>query len=304
MAGKDKIQVYNPATFTARFMPSPALQALLKGDFNKFLIMRVEEMYRHVTRPVPATRATIHTCLFLTEGQATMKIGSEQYTIRQHEMLVVPAGQVFSFGEKDVNKGYLCCFHSDMLVGKYGKSELLKEFEFLQVWGNPHLVPDKQTARFALHLFKRLHQEYAEHGLQHLNVLQPYLITLLCEINQVYIPVSTQAHTASVTLANKFRALLFANIRTQQRVSDYAAALHVSPNHLNKSVKAATQKSPTRWIDETIVLEAKVLLSQSPLSVAEVALAVGLEDPSYFARLFRKHTGTTPTAFRKMIEKS
>jgi glyoxylate utilization-related uncharacterized protein len=92
MAGKDNIQVYNPAAFTARFMPSRALQALLKGDFNKFLIVRVEEMYRHVARPVPATRATIHICLYLTEGEATMKIGSEQYTIRRHEMLVVPAG--------------------------------------------------------------------------------------------------------------------------------------------------------------------------------------------------------------------
>ncbi|MBT1689696.1 AraC family transcriptional regulator [Dawidia soli] len=304
MALRDNIQLYNPSAFTARFMPSPALQALLKGDFNKFLIVRVEEMYRHVTRPVPATRATIHTCLFLTEGQATMKIGSERYTIRRHEMLVVPAGQVFSFGEKDVNKGYICCFHNDMLVGKYGKSELLKEFEFLQVWGNPRLTPDNQTARFVLHLFKRLHQEYTDHGLQHLNILQPYLITLLCEVNRIYTPVATHAQTAAVTLANKFRALLFTNVCTMHRVSDYAAALHVSPNHLNKSVKAATEKSPTRWIDEAIVLEAKVLLSQSTLTVAGVALAVGLDDPSYFARLFRKHTGTTPTAFRKMIEKS
>jgi AraC-like DNA-binding protein len=304
MAGKDNIQVYNPAAFTARFMPSRALQALLKGDFNKFLIVRVEEMYRHVTRPVPATRATIHICLYLTEGEATMKIGSEQHTIHRHEMLVVPAGQVFSFGEKDVNKGYICFFHGDMLVGKYGKLSLLKEFEFLQVWGNPRLQLDKQTARFVLHLFKRLHQEYAEHALQHVNVLQPYLITLLCEVNRMYTPVAVQEQRAAVTLANKFRALLFANVCTMHRVSDYAAALHVSPNHLNKSVKAATQKSPTKWIDEAIVLEAKVLLSQSPLSVSEVALAVGLDDASYFARLFRKHTGTTPTAFRKRIEKS
>jgi YesN/AraC family two-component response regulator len=35
-----------------------------------------------------------------------------------------------------------------------------------------------------------------------------------------------------------------------------------------------------------------------------VANEVGIEDPSYFSRLFKKYEGVTPSDFRKMIEKS
>jgi AraC family transcriptional regulator, transcriptional activator of pobA len=94
------------------------------------------------------------------------------------------------------------------------------------------------------------------------------------------------------------------HIREKRQVADYASLLNVTPNHLNKCVKGITGKSPTQWIDEVLVSEAKTLLLQSRLSVQEIALSIGFEDPSYFTRLFRKYEEVTPTAFRKMIEKS
>jgi len=189
-------------------------------------------------------------------------------------------------------------------VGKFGKTDLLKDFEFLRIWGNPCVQLDKQTSKFVLHLFKRILLEYSAHGLDNLDIIQPYFITLLCEINRVYEPVLQGRPPAAVKIANAFRELLFAHARTKHLATDYAAMLNVSPNHLNKTVKAATNKPVTKWIDEAIILEAKVLLGQSGLSLNEIAAAVGLEDQSYFTRLFKKYEGVTPTVFRKMIEKS
>lgn len=288
-------------------MPSDELQAQLKGDQNKFLIVKVEDMYRHVSHAVPPSRSHTHTCIYLTAGEAYMQIGGQKCTIHKNEMLFVPAGQVFSFDAYDdskFNKGYLCNFHNDILVGKFGKSDLLKDFEFLRIWGNYVIQPDAQTAKFVLHLFKRILLEYVTNGLQNLDIIQPYFITLLCEVNRAYKPIAQDRPPAAMKLANAFRELLFAHARSMHLVTDYATMLHVSPNHLNKAVKAATDKPVTRWIDEGIILEAKVLLGQSDLSVSEIAAAVGLEDQSYFTRLFKKYEGVTPTAFRKMIEKS
>ncbi|GAB3754484.1 AraC family transcriptional regulator [Spirosoma pomorum] len=297
------INLYDPEHFTTKFMPSPELVSRLKGDVNKFLIIRVEDMYRHVTRPVPATRATIHSILFLQSGEATMKIGSATYTIQPGQILIVPAGQVFSFGEKDVNTGYLCSFHDDFLIGKFS-SERLKDFEFLRVWGNPRVDLDGQTSQFIDHLFSRILLDYEETGLANLDIIQPYLITLLCEINRAYTPMSVSTHTSAVTLTNRFKELLFSHVRTHHRVTDYATLLHITPNHLNKIVKSITGKSPTKWIDEAIILEAKVLLSQRTASISTVAAEVGFTDQAYFTRLFKKQEGITPTAFRRMIEMS
>jgi AraC-like DNA-binding protein len=307
MPGKASIKVYDTPAFTTKFMPSEELNATLKAGFNRFFIVRVEDMYRHVHHAVPASRSTTHTGIYLTAGEAYMKIGSELYTIHKNEMLFVPAGQVFSFEAYDntkFNKGYLFNFHDDILVGKFGKTSLLRDFEFLTAWGNPQISPDKQTSRFVLHLLKRLFLEYTENGLSNLNIIQPYFITLLCEVNRAYQPLSKSPYTHAVNLTNQFKQLLFTKIKTTHLVSDYAGLLHITPNHLNKAVRTITGKSPGKWIDEAIVLEAKVLLSQSTLSISEVAVEVGVEDQSYFTRLFKKQEGITPTTFRKMIEKS
>jgi len=73
---------------------------------------------------------------------------------------------------------------------------------------------------------------------------------------------------------------------------------------LTKSVKAVTGKSPTQWIDELIVLEAKVLLYQSHLTISEISYELGIEDSSCFGRMFKKYTGLTPGDFRRQSEKT
>jgi AraC-like DNA-binding protein len=264
----------------------------------------VEEMYRLITQAVPASRSTNHSCLFITSGEASMKIGSESYTIHKNEMLFVPAGQVFSFREGEVNKGFLCTFHTDILTGKYSQQDPLKAFDFLRVWGNPIVRLDQQTGGFVRHVFRRLLFDYSRNGLNNLEIIQPYLITLLCEVKAFYQPLTGSQQTAAVSIINRFKELVFTTVKTRHLVTDYASLLNITPNHLNKTVKQLTGKSPTRWIVEAIVLEAKVLLSQSDLTVSEVAAEVGFEDASYFTRIFRKYEGITPSDFRKMIEKS
>ena len=75
--------------------------------------------------------------------------------------------------------------------------------------------------------------------------------------------------------------------------------LAVSPNHLNKCVKAATGKSAQELLSEMVLLEARVLLRQTSLTVNEIAWKIGKEDPSDFIRFFKSKTGQTPTEYRK-----
>ncbi|MFC6195497.1 helix-turn-helix domain-containing protein [Dyadobacter subterraneus] len=285
-------------------MPSDTLKNIVKVEEHKFFITRIEEMYQLVRHNVPASRSTIHSILYLTEGEAVMKIGSEVYKIKKDEMLFVPAGQVFSFQTGDINKGYICGLHNDLLIGKFGKTDPLKEFEFLRVWGNPRITLNAETSEFIHHILKRLLVEYIQNGLKNQDIFQSYLLALFCEVKNVYQPLTISGKASSISITNKFKELVFSNIKDKHLVSDYASLLNISPNHLNKTVKAVTAKSPTKWIDEAIVSEAKVLLCQSELSISEVAMEVGFEDQSYFTRLFKKYEKMTPTDFRKMIEMS
>jgi AraC-like DNA-binding protein len=293
-----KIKTYPPKAFTARYMPSPELLALLKGDFDRFFIVKVEEMYRHVQQAVPASRATNHTCIYLTDGEARMKIGTEQVMIGKGAMLFVPAGQVFSFEQHDINKGYICAFHDEMLLESPGNGKLLQEFTFLSLWANPVVQPDKQTSGYILQLLKRMYKEYGSNGLERIDILRAYCRAMLCEVKGVYQPYAYNRENAGIHILRRFRELLASRSGELHRVSEYAALLHVSPNHLNKAVKSASGKSPTQWIDDTILTEAKILLWQTELSINEIAAELGFEDPSYFSRLFKKYERVTPSDYR------
>lgn len=297
------IKTFSGATFRDSYIQT-GLQAdsILKTDFVRFFVVRVEEMSQLMRLPVPPTRLTNHTLTYLTGGEAVMSVGSETYKIGPNEGLIVPAGQAFSFDKVDVNRGFICGFHPDFLVGKSGGVALLNDFDFLRVWANPRIHFDEQTAGFITQLFNRIILDYAEHGLANGDLIRAYLTALLCEFNRVYQPASAGSPNHAVLITNRFRELLFARSKTHHLVADYAQLLNITPNHLNKCVRSVTGKSPTKWIDEAIILEAKVLLHQTGLSISDIASEVGLHDASYFGRLFKKCTGTTPLGFRRLLQ--
>jgi AraC family transcriptional regulator, transcriptional activator of pobA len=300
-----KIKTHSTETFRDKYItPEKHLDSLLKPDFGKFFIVKVEDMIRLIKLPVPPTKAITHSLIYLTEGEATMTIGSESFKIFKDECLIIPAGQVFSFDNLDINKGFLCNFHDDIIVGKFGKNELLKGFEFLNIWGNPRIGLGCEKSKFVEQLLSRIYLDYSNNGLQYLDIIQSYFIATLCEINSIYKPLSNSNQTTAINITNKFKAMIFANIKSKHLVTDYSSMLNITPNHLNKLVKTITGKSPTKWIDDTLVLEAKVLLYQTSLTINEVASEIGIYDQSYFSRLFKKYEGVTPFEFRKKIETS
>jgi AraC-like DNA-binding protein len=300
-----KIKTYGVQSFIGKHtLAGEKAGELLKDRFEKFFIVKVEDMFRTMKLPIPPTRATINSFIYLTEGEANMDIGGESYVIHSGECLIIPAGQVFSFDSQDVNKGFQCSFHNDFIVGKYVNQEVLKSFDFLRIWGNARVSMNQTVSGFVLQLFKRMFLEYKENGLQNIDLIQTYLLAFLTEINTVYRSAPAQRSGNAVNITHQFRELIFEHARSKHHVSEYAALLNITPNHLNKTVKAITGKSPTQWIDEALILEARVLLHQTSLSISQVAAGIGMLDPSYFSRFFKKYTGLTPQAFRKRIEKS
>ena len=233
-----------------------------------------------------------------------MRIGNEQRRILKNECFAVPTGQVFSFETPDVNTGYLLNFHHDFLLEKSIAPERLKGFEFLQVWGNPVIHLGETTAIFANQLADRMLTNYLGNGLKNSELLQSYLFALLCELNEAYEARLPAAQGKAFALSVRFRELLQVHFRSLHLVAGYAKLLHISPNHLNKAVKTATGKSPTQWIDEALLLEAKVLLGQTKLTVGEIAAEIGMADASYFSRFFKKMEGVAPLEYRQWIEKS
>lgn len=82
-------------------------------------------------------------------------------------------------------------------------------------------------------------------------------------------------------------------------LQELAAALHVSVRTLQRRFLAATGTTPIQYQQALRLAHARTLLETGRLPVAEVAAEVGYADRVAFGRLFKRHTGLTPAAWRQ-----
>lgn len=300
----EKIKTYSPTGFREKFLGEDnPIHLLFKSNSDHFFCLEIEEVMK-MQHPVPPSKHSCHTLIFISSGEHTMKLGYQEYVTTDNEIIMIPAGQIFSLDNvNNIHKGYICQFHPDILIRKYGSRELLNDFDFLKISGNPKITLTSKDVISVTNILERLRKEYSETEIADLNIVQSYLITLFYEMNKNAVKTS-KGISASEMITSKFKELIHENIKTHHQVNYYSSQLSVTPNHLNKCVKTVTGKSAVKWIDENILLEAKYLLFQTTLSVGEIATQVGFDDQSYFSRFFKKVEGISPIRYRKMIDKS
>ena len=77
-----------------------------------------------------------------------------------------------------------------------------------------------------------------------------------------------------------------------------AEKVHLSPSYLSKLFKRETGENLSIYIQNVRIQQAKILLCTTDLKTYEVAERVGISDPVYFSRTFKKITGMKPKDFR------
>ena len=82
-------------------------------------------------------------------------------------------------------------------------------------------------------------------------------------------------------------------------ISELAARLRLSPSHLQRIFKRETGACLGEWLIEQRLHKAVYLLSNSYLSVKEIAGAAGYEHVSSFIRAFERRYVVPPTRYRE-----
>jgi len=77
-----------------------------------------------------------------------------------------------------------------------------------------------------------------------------------------------------------------------------AEMVGMSPRNFARRFKEATGRTPLNYLHTLRVETAKRLLENGRLSVQEIMLEAGYEDGIFFRKLFRRHTGVSPTQYR------
>jgi AraC-like DNA-binding protein len=94
-------------------------------------------------------------------------------------------------------------------------------------------------------------------------------------------------------------------LKVDLTLSQLAASINVNPHHLSQIINSEFGKSFACYINEHRVTAAcQLLLDKSSKAVLDVALNSGFSSKSSFNALFKKHTGMTPSEYRRRFQKS
>ena len=92
--------------------------------------------------------------------------------------------------------------------------------------------------------------------------------------------------------------LLVKNCHEVREVAYYADRLCITKDYLYKICNKVEHRTPKEIIDNIVANEIKQYLSDTELSIRDIAGVFNFEDSSYLARFFRRMTGMSPLDYR------
>jgi AraC family transcriptional regulator, transcriptional activator of pobA len=242
-------------------------------------------------------------CVFVN-GAGRHEIDFSTHPIHSCSVHFLSPGQVHLISREKDYHGYLMVFSKEFYALDTFHEDLLYQLPF---FNNPTLLPilnlNPKDFEQLRRLIESMQMEFRSAFEGSREILRSYLQIFLVKCRQFYIHYfadKKKMHDPHYSLVQQFNALVEQQFKNSHLVQDYADMLSLSPAMLNKYVKNITGFTAGEIIMDRLILQAKRYLIYSDLSNKEIAYQLNYEDPSYFSRIFKKKTGMSPSAFRRI----
>ncbi|MFI5161276.1 MAG: AraC family transcriptional regulator [Sphingobacteriales bacterium] len=252
----------------------------------------------------PHKHSFYHLVLF-TKGSGTHSIDFKTFPVEPRQIYFMIPGQVHSWDFSGEVDGYVIHFSTEFFQSFLLMNDYITQFPFFS--GNLdeaviNIAPDLYQRIFGL--FENIIAESEHPGRMGNDLIRTLLIQvfiLLARMNTD--SKQKQASPYNYTLLKSFEKLVDMNYATMKLPKQYAGLLYITPNHLNAVCNDILGMPAGELIRNRVLLEAKRLLINRNLSIAEIADELNFSDNSYFTKFFKKYEALTPEEFRKITLK-
>lgn len=242
-------------------------------------------------------RHNFYLLVLFTNGSGSHEIDFDRYEIKSGSLFVLQPGQIHNWELSDDIEGYIV-FYSQEIYNLHFGSRKIEDYPFYQsVNNNPEIVLEKSELDLMLPYFELMIKDQDNAAIL-LNLLDCVHI----EISEKYVAENNHTIHSYNHKIQKFEMILEQNFKVEKSPSFYAAKMNITLKHLNRICKDVLDKTVTELITNRIILEAKRLLINPKKSINQIADELGFENYSYFTKLFKKHTSSTPSAFRSTLK--
>lgn len=249
--------------------------------------------------PVMLDMPVFAVCL---QGSATVKLNLTEYHVPANSLVTfMPDHILHGYSSSPDFKGIFVAvrkkFAEEMLPDLHSMLPLIMSFKSAPVIR----LDDAETEslrEFHAFLWRRIK---CENGVYRRNVIRGLLQSMLYEVLSIYQEhynyiASRRSHNEDIFY--NFVTLVERNFRRERAVKFYADRMFITPKHLTTVVKQVSGRTASDWIDNFVILAAKVMLRSSSRTVQEISGDLNFANQSFFGKYFKQRVGVSPSEFR------
>jgi AraC family transcriptional activator of pobA len=270
----------------------------------KVLIKKPEHIKPSFAYPF---RTDSYWVLLVIQDSLTIQLNGEEHVVKENDLLIIPPHMVRqSDGAANTCKAACVAFTPDFLLDTGLSQRHIDLFEFLLNSRSTHLhLASDDASRFMtlITLLQEKNVSRENHPFS-AEVVRHVFNVFQFELAGLYHKYSNQkktVHDHKEEILWKFLGLISKHIKSERSLLFYANRLYVTPKYLTQTVKKLTGKTAGKYIDDLVIVEAKNLLRDPSLTIAQVADLLYFSDQFFFSKFFKRYTGITPSDYRKSV---
>ncbi len=250
-----------------------------------------------VNKPKQVNKYAIY---WIKDGKGTYNIDFESYSFNGNVLFFLSPGQVFTVDSEKIKEAYQISFVRDFYCIQTHDAEIAcNGILFNNIYETPFVKPCENDIKKLDFILESLIEEFKLEETAQYDMLQAYLKQFIIHSVRIKKENHIIKEDSETKLFKDFSLLVEQNFRKLHTVTDYAIRLGISPKSLTKHFQKIGIQTPSDFIKNRIILEAKRQLIYSSEAVKHIAFDLGFNDPAYFSRFFTKATGKSPLQFKK-----
>lgn len=230
------------------------------------------------------------------QGTARISVNLIEYTVEEHTCGIIPPSSLLQFIElqNSFDCRILAADNNFIPTPQHG---ILTDWHTRQAFFiNNNDEWQRFDSYFSL-IWDAVHlQPYRREAIQYLIISLLYNFYYLQD-NQKHELLYPSRHEE---LFRHFITLVNEHCKTERTVPFYASQLCLSPHYLSTIIHDVSGRTVTEWINQAVILEAKVMLKHSNLLIYQIADTLHFSNPSFFCKFFKRMTGMPPQEYQRM----
>jgi len=270
-----------------------------------FDIKKMEDIYDKTggTTDTPH-RHDFYIILLVSKAKGVHIIDFNEFLLEDRQAFFLSPGQVHQIKEEQKSYGWVITFSRQFLAKNNIDYRFIEDINLFQDYGHtPPLYLNelqlKQLNAYSSQIFNT-YSSNSKFKLEAIGALLKLFLIYSNNICDIETKDPQQLHVGSVIL-KEYKNLVEEHFSDWHKVQQYAEALHVTPDHLNRTIKSLIGKTAKEYLQSRIIIAAKRLLSFSDKTTKEIGYDLGFTEPANFSNFFKKCTSFPPSYFRQKI---